>query len=221
MFRRELILLGALVIGAFAIAFAGAWYVAALLQREVASLTTDTLPSLANSGAVRARVEENWGLLQSALRAQTHEVRTNLVAQIENNSVDPFLRDFESLVNDPQEQVLVKALRAARSDFVAKRGRLMELVQAQRLPEAVRFFESEVTASYGHYQAAAKVIFQYEMEQGAKRGAKVSQLARLMPWLAGGLGLGIFLAGTFFGLKAALGGLGLVSRLAAGTAKQN
>jgi hypothetical protein len=214
MYRRELMLLATVVFGAFAIAFAGAWLVTARLQREVIWLTADSLPALVNSGALRARVEENWGLLQSALQAQTHEARTNLIAQIAANSVDTFLVEFEATAKDARERQMLRTIRESRGEFLAKRTRLFGLVEEQRLPEATRYFESDVTASYRHYQAAAKEMFHYEMAEGTQRAAKVSRLAHIMPWLAGGLGLAIFLAGIVFGLKAALGGLGMVSRLA-------
>jgi len=218
MYKREFILLATLVLAVFATACGSAWYMTWLLQQEVLRLTADSLPGLLNAMTVRTRISENWESLQAALRAPTHKARTNLIAQIEANSVELLLNDIALTAGEPQEHAILKAMTAARAEFISKRGQVFELIKQQRLAEATRLFESDVTPSYARYQAAAREIFRHETESGALRAAKVAHLARLLPWLSGGLSLLIFIAGILFGLKAALGGLGLVSRLASVTA---
>jgi hypothetical protein len=213
MFRRELLTLAVVIFGVFAVAVGGAWYITHLYSQEVKRAATDTLPSLVNASAVAQRVGENWAMLQSVRESQSYSVRSNLIVQIRANAIKPYLDAYAQTTDPGQEQQLYDKLCSERDVFAKLRHKYFETILTNQMAEAERLYYDDLVTAHDHYETAAKNLYNYDVEDAGERVLRVSQLTRFMPWAAGGLGLALFLAGMAFGLKAALGGLGFVSRL--------
>jgi hypothetical protein len=213
MFKRELLTLALVILLAFTAAVTGAWYITHLYKQEIKRATTDSIPSLLNSSAVAQRVEENWGHLQTVRQAQSYPVRSNLIVQIRANQIEPYIKDYKKTLDPGPETELYGKLCSARDQFKTLRHDYFELILADRLPESERLYYADLVTAYGRYESAAKNLYLYDVDDVNERVEQITRLTRFMPWAAGGMGLLLFLAGTAFGLKAALGGLGFVTKL--------
>ena len=205
MFKRELLIIASLLSAIF-LAVAGAGWLAVWKLHETSRMVVvDTLPGLASAGLAQERMHDNRHTMHLMLSPHTAAERAQLIAQVNANRTDGLWRDYAGSIFEPEDRTNYQALMTVRSNYLAGTEQFMALVQADKTTEAELFFNGELSQRFQDYNAAAKTLFNYNVQQGSSRGQTIMTAFRYAPWLIGGLCLLVFVIGLVFGLRSACG----------------
>jgi hypothetical protein len=213
MFRKELSILGGIVIVIFLAVAGSSWYAARALQQTAAMVALDTLPGLVDAGAAISRMRENWLRIHLVLQTTDTSARAALINYVRINSTEGLWRDYGHSAYSEQAKQGFQALAAARSAFLGRRDEFLELAAAGRQDEAATILEKDLTPLYAQYDRKAQALFAYNARVGRERGATVLEYARFAPFAISALALFMFLLGTLFGWRFAWSGPDLLSGL--------
>ena len=214
MFRRESQILYGLAASVFLAAAAGGCWVGHTLRKDANLIALDTLPGLVDAGSAMALTQENWLRVHLLLDQQASAAeQAAVVQQIRTNSNEGLWRDYRQTVYGSEEREEYDELLKTRINFLGLREEFFSLVQANRFAEATTFLQQKLAPAYQSYHTASQRLFERNASIGRARAAQVIHIARIAPLVLGASGLVIFGLGLLTGLRGALGGLHLASRM--------
>jgi hypothetical protein len=213
MFRKELLILTGLA-GTIMLAVAVAsFWVGHTLRDDADKIALDVLPGLVDAGAAMAQSQENWLNARLLLNSPTPEAQATLIHQIQTNSNEGFWRDYAACVYDPAEAVEYAELLIARTNFTQLRDQYFILIESNNLVAAKGLMEEKLVPAYANYRVASRRLFKFNADIGHRRAATVVRISRWAPLVLAGCGVLVFGLGLVTGVRGALGGLALVSKV--------
>jgi len=213
MFRKELLILTSLA-GVIVLAVAAAcFWVGHTIREDADKIALDVLPGLVDAGAAMAQSQENWLNARMLLNAPTPEAQAALIHQIRTNSNEGLWRDYAGCVYGPAEAREYAELLVARTNFLQLREKYFGLVESNLPTDAKNLLENKMVPAYGSYRAASRQLFKFNADVGHRRAAAVVRISRLAPLVLAGCGALVFGLGVAAGVRGALGGLALVSKI--------
>ncbi|MEI6078835.1 MAG: MCP four helix bundle domain-containing protein [Verrucomicrobiota bacterium] len=205
MFKKELLII-ATVLSAIFLAVAGAGWLAVWKLHETSrTVVVDTLPGLASAGLAQERMHDNRHTMHQMLSPHTAAERAQLIARVNSSRTDALWRDYAGSIFEPEDRSNYQAMMTVRSNYLAGTEQFMALVQVEKITEAQLFFDGDLSRRFQDYTAAAKILFDYNVREGSRRGQTIMTAFRYAPWLIGGLCLLVFVIGMVFGLRSACG----------------
>jgi len=213
MYRREFIILSAIVLFIFALVAATSLLMEHALQHDAQMLSVDSLPGVVNAGNAMSRVNDNWQNLNLLPDLPTSTSRSNLIAQIMANSTTNFWLAYQNSIYEPRDKILFAQMQDARSRYIALIQQYFDLINEQKLDEARQLMDTQIKPVFQEYKSDATGLFQLNADIGQQRASHIIELSRWLPWLAGFFCVVIFSFGLVAGLKGAFGSLAFASRL--------
>lgn len=213
MYRKEFIVLSAIVLLIFTLVAATSLLMERALQSEAQMLAEDTLPGLVNAGEATSRVNDNWQNICLLVELPTSAARSNLIARIRANTTEDFWQQYQKSIFEPRDKILFAQMRDARSQYLALVRQYFELINQQKLEAAGQFLDAQVKPAFLQYKSSATNLFQLNADIGKQRAYRIIKLSRWLPWVAGLFCAAIFSFGVVVGLKGAFGSLAFASRL--------
>ena len=213
MFRKETFVICGLVAAVFiVVAIAGFW-VGHTIREDADRIALDTLPGLVDAGAAMAQTQENWLQVHLLPGVESGAKREALIQQIRSNSNEGLWRDYGLTASDFEERREYGELLAARTNFVRLREEFFALVKANHPADADALLSGKLGLAYKYYNEASRRLFEYNAKIGRERAARVVWISRACPLVLGVCGVLVFSFGMAAGLRGALGGLRLVTRV--------
>lgn len=205
MFRKELLILGAISSLLFLVVAGGASLAVRALQADAAMVAEDTLPGLVSAGEAIDQINRNWLNSHQLLHVSDAGQRAQIMRRIETNSTGPLWEAYSQSIRDPEDAQLFADVGRTRLEFLTLRTNYFALIQAQRTEEAARFFEDQLSPAFERYRRAASEAFRFNARMGKNRAENILHYAGWTPYVMGGLAVAILLAGVVIGFKASLG----------------
>jgi hypothetical protein len=205
MFRKELLILGALAIIVFLVVASGTSLAVRAVQRDGYMLAEDTFPGLVAAGEAIDRMNENWFNIHLLLSVESPEAVENLIQKIGANSTEPVWRRYRESIFDQEDARLFDEMQASRRKFLEVRSRYFDLVRAGNAPAAKALFTADLSSAFDRYRRAAVNIFELNGRIGRTRADRLIQLSRWTPYALAGFCVMVLLVGVLVGFKATLG----------------
>jgi len=205
-----------LALGVFGLVVGGSFWVGHVIRNDASMIAADTLPGLVDAGAAMAVTQENWLRAHLLLNERSAAERAALMQQIRANSNEALWQEYGQAIYAAEDAKAYAELMKAQKDYLKLREEFFALVEAGRIPEANVSITRGLSSAYQHYLACSQKLFEYNARTGRQRAAKVIGVSRIAPFVIGLSGLVVFAFGTLVGLRGALSGLHLASRIPKG-----
>jgi hypothetical protein len=161
---------------------------------------------LVDAGLAQERMHEERQLMRDMLFPHTDGERLKLMNSLQINTTDGQWQAYADSIFEPEDRQNYEAMMLVRSNYLQTFPKFVGLVKAGKIGEASAFFDGDQSRLFQKYVAAAKIIFEYNTQQGGERGQTILNGIRYAPWVIGILCILIFLCGIALGLRSALGG---------------
>jgi hypothetical protein len=206
MYKRELLTVSLFAAVTFLLVAGAGWFAVDRLHQTSKMLVIDTLPGLVDAGLAEERLHENRHVMHEMLAPHSAAERAQMIRLVTTNSVEDLWLNYAGSVYAPEDRENYQAMLLVRSNYLQTLPPFFDLVTAGKLAEAATLFYGDQSRSFQSYDAAAKKIFDYNVQQGFHRGKSILNSLQYAPWLIGGLCVLVFLLGLALGLRSGLGG---------------
>src|SRR5438445_2610504 len=151
MFRKELVILGALALIVFLVVAGVTSLAVRAVQRDGYMLAEDTFPGLVAAGEAINRMNENWFNLHLLLSVKSPDAAENLIQKVKTNSTEPAWLRYQESIFDKEDAQLFREMQASRRKFLEVRTRYFGLIQAGDTGAATELFAADLSSAFDRY----------------------------------------------------------------------
>jgi glycosyltransferase involved in cell wall biosynthesis len=203
-FLHQMVSLKGLAVAFFGLVLIGAlgFFSVGQLKKQAREIVQDTLPGLSYAGEANASLAQAFNRTLLLLVTEPPAERAQLQKEVESFSraTSTYLEAYRKQIFAAEDQALFDRLIRRRTEYIAVRERLIDLVDHGRNLDAVQLSKSELLPAYSRYKDAGDQIFQYNMREGKARGRTIMTVCTVTQIFAAVVGVLIFILGFLIGL---------------------
>ena len=151
------------------------------LQSRTDSIVERTLPRLSHIADANAMLTESFSNTVMAVNSDDPAERTRCIAKVEilSPKTTEALEAYDRLREPGTEDPIFQKLLMHRSDYLAGRGKVFDLLRSGQNKDAMETYKISVTPPYEAYQRAGDMLLQANIHEGANKGASLVWICRI------------------------------------------
>ena len=213
MYRRELLILLTLAVISASLVATGTALFVKRLNTAVDAVADITVPDFVSTGELLQRLTNNWNSVLTIQICPSVDERRELIQQIEANSIEPFLADFQKTPSDSRQQIYFDKLVEERMKYLKLRQHYFEMAEANQMVEAGLFLNATLRPAFTKYREQAYQLFRATAHLGRLRARHVASVSREAIIVSAGLTVVMFFSGILIGFKTIFEGLAFANRI--------
>jgi methyl-accepting chemotaxis protein len=186
------------------------------VRNEADFLSGQALPGLTAIAESKNAVNEIQLRVLRTLLATNSQDRLKYEEEIAamREDVLKHMDDYSKTITQPEDRAMFKTMEEARDAYVSTRNGLFQLVNSNRMDEALSYTASTVRPSYYAYQAIMDKLVTYNIGNAQKSSISSASIARQANVISGCLSLVVIVLGVLFAVIIIKGLNGVLTRLA-------
>jgi len=186
------------------------------VRAEADFVKQDALPCLTLITKSKDLVSEIQLRLLRTLLATKPEERQKYQAEITamRTEVLQVMDDYSKKITEPEDRAMFKTMEEARDAYVATRKNLFEMVNANKMEEAMAYTATTVRPAYYAYQTIMDKLVAYNVADANKASAASADIARRANLVSASLSVAVIALGILFAIIIISGVNRVLTRLA-------